>query len=368
MSVVAEASRGKWVAACEGRIYDRDIRPVHTVIVPAPSPPAIVPGRRAVVLDGPGRVRLAERSPARAGAGVRVRPLGVGLCGSDVHGYLGRTGRRAPGTVMGHELCARVADATSDLDGRLVAVDPVRSCGACRACRSGAANRCAERRCTPELPGGFADVMTVDRANLVPVAGDADPALIALVEPLAVGVHAVARAAVAGRAVAVLGAGAIGLGAGLAARRAGAGAVVVVERSPRRRALAHALGLDTVAPEGLAAGAFEVCLECVGTECTTRAAIETVEPGGTVVAVGLGETAWSVPAAELVMGERTLTGSAVYTREEFTATARWLEAHAALVAPLVQRRIPLEELPSVLEAHASGEEQPVRTVVVQEDG
>lgn len=324
----------------------------------------------SVVLDGPRDLRVRARPEVAAACGeVRVRPLAVGICGSDVHGYLGLNDRRPPGTTMGHELAALVTDATSPLDGRLVVVDPVRTCGACLACRAGADNRCARRElygCSPDLPGGFAETMIVRAENLVPVDPGLDPAVAALTEPLAVGVHAVERVALAGADVLVVGGGPIGLGAALAAREAGAASVQVSEPDAHRRDVLAGLGLRALRPEDVTPGEVSVVLECVGITPTVAAALTAVADGGTVVVVGVAQPAWELDAAAVVMGERTLSGSAVYTRAEFARTADWVAAHAALLAPVVEHRVALDDVPGAFAAYGAGTLDAVKTLMIGE--
>lgn len=326
---------------------------------------------RRLVLDGPGRLRVAADAcvaAARPGD-VRVRPLAVGICGSDVHGYVGVNDRRPPGTTMGHELAARVTDPACALDGQVVVIDPVRTCGVCAACRAGADNRCAQRRlygCTPALPGGFAETMLVAAENLVRLDGGVDPQIAALTEPLAVGVHAVARAEVARAHVLVVGGGPIGVGAALAAREAGAASVRVSEPDPHRREVLDALGLASLTPTDVQPGDAAVVLECVGHASTVAAAVTATQDGGTVVAVGVAQPRWELDAPALVMGERTLQGSAVYTHAEFAATARWVVEHAELLAPVVEHRVGLEQVPEAFAQYATGRLNAVKTLMVAE--
>ena len=130
----------------------------------------------------------------------------------------------------------------------------------------------------------------------------------------------------------VVGGGPIGIGAAIAALRREAG-VIVSEPDAHRRAVLAALGVEAIAPEAVAAGAADVALECVGLPATVAAALAGVRPGGTVVMVGIAEPVVPVSVAPLVMEERALVGSAVYTRADFAATAAWIDAGAIDLAP-----------------------------------
>jgi 2-desacetyl-2-hydroxyethyl bacteriochlorophyllide A dehydrogenase len=298
---------------------------------------------------------------------VRLSPVAVGICGSDVHGYQGISGRRQPGMVMGHEAVGRVLDGAPGLaPGELVAVNPVVACGVCDRCRAGRDNLCAERRlygCVPGLDGAFADRMTVRADNLVPLRGPAPAEWGALAEPFAVGEHAARRARIdAGTRVLIVGGGPIGIGAALAALRRAA-SVTVSEPDPHRRSVLSALDISSVAPEDAAAGEADVALECVGLPATVAAALAGVRAGGAVVMVGIAEPLVAVPVAPLVMEERALIGSAVYTRADFTATAAWIDAGTVDLAPVIERRVTLDELPAAFAAYAAGEERATKTVM-----
>ena len=322
------------------------------------------------MIDSPGALRLRsvpEPTPAPGEALVRVEAAGI--CGSDIHGYTGTNGRRPPGTVMGHEAAGRVVavgdDADDALVGRLVAINPVVSCGACPRCRQGHPNICDVRRlygCTPALPGAFAELLAVRAANLVALPDDVPPERAALIEPLSVGARAAALTGVGDDdRVLVIGGGPIGIAAALAARRMGAG-VLVSEPDAERRALLDALGLAARAPDD-ATDPVDAAIDCVGFEQTVATAVAVTPPGGTIVWVGLAREHVPVDAVALVMGERHLVGSAVYTPDDFAATADWVARTEVPLELLVQRRAELDELPDVFAGYGDGRITAVKTLV-----
>lgn len=302
---------------------------------------------------------------------VRLAPLAVGICASDVHGYAGHNDRRAAGVVMGHEAAGTLVEVGAGVElapGALVALNPVVVCGECASCRSGATNVCVARRlygCALGLPGAFAGSMAVRARNVVPMAAGTPVESAALCEPLAVGTHAAAVAeAGPGRRVVVVGGGIIGLGAALAARRRAAERVAVTEPDPRRREIAERLGFEAFAPD--AAGRhelFDVAIEAVGHPSSMALALSLTPIRGEVVVVGLADSTIQVPASALVMDERRVSGSAVYTEEEFLLTARAVEAGEADLSPIVQDRVALEQLPGVFAEYASGARDAMRTMM-----
>lgn len=316
--------------------------------------------------------RFAVEAAPQLGPGPGEAVLAVsaaGVCGSDIHGYVGLNDRRQPGTVMGHEVSGRVAAVGDGVElelGTEAALWPVIACGACDMCEIGRPHLCRNRHlygCDPDNPGGFATTLTVRAENLVPLPATVPAEWGALVEPLAVGHHALGLAAVGeGDVVVVIGGGPIGIGAALAAARAGAGEVVIVEPlAPRRETLA-ALGLRAVAP-GEAPAEVEIAVECVGHEATVRAAIAATRPGGTVICIGLAAPEVSVPMVPLVIEERRLLGSSAYTLDDFRAVAAGLGESGVDLDPMIGRRARLEELPQVFEDYANGSEPAIKTLL-----
>src|SRR5439155_15026110 len=212
------------------------------------------------VFHGPRDIRIEDVPEPVPGDGeVLLAVARNGLCGSDVHTYVGSdTGGAAmhvPGVVLGHEFAGTVhglGPGVDDLvEGAAVAVAPIEWCGTCHSCRNGWMNLCRRlalyagyRR---PLHGGLAPFVVVSRRSLFPVPPGLSVADAALAEPVAVAVHAVRRAPVTlGASVLVLGAGPIGLAVLQAARAAGARVTVVTELSVARRAAAAALGATAV--------------------------------------------------------------------------------------------------------------------------
>ena len=311
--------------------------------------------------------------PALAPGEVRMAPAAVGVCASDVHGYAGHNERRAAGVIMGHEAAGTIVEVgpgvVEPAVGTLVALNPVVVCGECRNCRAGASNVCLRRRlygCVLGLQGAFAGSLAVRARNAVPVAAGTPVESVALCEPLAVGAHAAAIAAAGpGRRVVVVGGGIIGLGAALAARRRGADAVAVVELDARRRSIAARLGLETFAPADAGHGheVFDVAIEAVGHPETMALALSLTPVRGEVVVVGLADATIRLPASALVMDERRVIGSAVYTEEEFLLTVRAVESGEVDLSPIVEDRTSLEALPAVFAEYANGTRDAMRTLM-----
>lgn len=292
--------------------------------------------------------------------------VATGICGSDLHGARGDNDRRRPGTVMGHEIVATAPD------GARVVVNPLVACGRCAACRAGRDNRCPTRRligCVPELPGGFGDRLAAPAANVVPFGGDVPTEWGALVEPLAVGVHAVDRLPTTGdrdglpdAPLLVLGGGMIGVACALAARARGA-TVTVSEPVAARRALLADLGLDTLAPDDVGRERFGAALDCVASAATLATALDAVTVGGAVVVVGFGRPELPLPLGPLVQDEKTVTGSAQYPAATFAAAAELVASGAVDLAPVIGARVALDALPDAFADLVAGADRGLKVLV-----
>ena len=237
-----------------------------------------------------------------------------GLCGSDLHEYLHGpiyipkqphplTGVMPPVT-LGHEFSGRVVDVGARVSGvrtgDRVAVNPCLVCGECRWCRSGRPNHCAKLATIGlSRDGALAPLVAVPAYGCHVLPADVDDEQGAVVEPLAVAVHACRRARLCeGEHVAVIGAGPIGLLVLQVARARGAGSVTMVEPREERRRLAHELGADAVIDPATGDPArtiadftdgarADVVFECVGSPAAFASAFRAAGKGGRVVLVGL---------------------------------------------------------------------------------
>lgn len=322
-------------------------------------------GGVAATLFGAEDLRLIEQTPAALAPGmVRVRFGAGGICGSDLHYFRhARTGdfKVSEPLILGHEISGEIVEIAGTAPGLAVgdrvAVNPSRWCGECRYCREGRENLCerihfmgsASR--TPHMQGGFASVIDVTPAQCIVVPAHVSFAAAALAEPLAVGLHAVARAGqVQGRSVAVIGAGPIGLLVMLAAKRASAESVTVVDIAAAPLSFASKLGADRVidvsggdAAEGLAQLAFDVIFEASGTATGLATAIGAVRRGGTLVQVGnLPGGPIPVPANAVMAKELDLFGTFRFGRE-FEKAVELIVAGEVDVTRLVTAELALSQ-------------------------
>ena len=324
---------------------------------------------RALVFHGPWDMSVEDRPEPEPGpADTLLEIIATGICGSDLHGYTGQTGRRHPGQVMGHETVARVQhDRTgAHRPGSLVTVNPVLGCGHCPACAAGTPQRCPNRRVIgvqPDLSAAFAERMVVPTDNVVALPDGTPPDVGSLIEPLAVGYHAVRRGNVTrDDLLYVLGGGPIGQAVAIAARRLDVSTVVVAELDPARRDLLVRLGFTACDPtdrsaeeiQSILGGPATVVVDAVGATHTLSGALDIASLGGRIVLVGMAAPRVEIAAYALSTGERSIVGSFSYDTAAFRDTAIWAGAHATELSPLIEARVGLAEAPDTFRALAEG--------------
>ena len=327
---------------------------------------------RALVLRDFYDIAVEERPDPVPGSGQAVvEVIATGICGSDFHGYSGENGRRHPGQIMGHETVGRVRELGTDVAelkvGQLVTVNPVMSCHACPACLSGQEHWCSQRvvlGVAPEIPAAFADQVAVPAENLVPLPDDMPEELGALVEPMAVGYHAVRRGQpVPDDRLLVIGGGPIGQACLLAAQRLGVGALALSDVSASRRALCARLGaavIDPAAGDLVDAVASELggpptlVVDAVGISQTVADALAASSLGSRIVLVGMGSPQLNLAAYTLSTAERSLIGSFTYSAAEFADTAEWVGTVPEGIDALIDGRVGWDGAPQSFDDLARG--------------
>jgi len=285
---------------------------------------------KALVYTGPEAQSYREvAEPGIAEGDALIRVAHTGICGSDMHAFLGHDERRPAPLILGHEVAGTVLSGA--LSGQRVTVNPLVTCGVCDACRSGRDNLCPDRQIIsmPPREGGFAERLAMPEGNLVVVPDHVSDAQAALAEPIACGWHAVrlARQALAGdpggaRAL-VIGGGAIGLGAALSLKAQGISDIRLVEpNSERGRYLAETCGLDVLTPEAAdESGHYDLVIDGVGFAATRAAASDRARPGGIIVHIGLGSAEGGLDIRRMTLQEITFIGTYTYTAQDFRDTA-----------------------------------------------
>lgn len=317
----------------------------------------------AIVCEQPGTLALVARTvPQRCPGEVLLRIRRVGMCGTDYHIFRGTQPYLAYPRVMGHELAGEVveSDETSRfVPGQIVCVMPYLSCGKCIACRRGKTNCCVDIEVLGvHRDGGLTEYLTLDARFVIDAAGlTLDQA--AMVEFLAIGRHAVERAAIQpGQRVLVTGAGPIGMAVTLFAARAGAEVAVLDGNAARARFCVERLGAaamvttDEDVSARLAAlttgEGFDAVFDATGSPAAMEAGFARVAHGGVYVLVSVvgAEIRFSDP--EFHKREMTLMGSRNATITDFEAVIDAIRAGTIPVDAMHTHSAPLAELPDAI--------------------
>jgi len=315
---------------------------------------------------------------------VLINVRACGICGSDVQGFTGKTGRRIPPLIMGHEAAGIVEETGENVKGYekgdRVCFDSTVYCNKCRPCRKGFFNRCESRQVlgvsTPEFKrhGAFAEYVAVPWWIVSKIPDNMSFTQASLLEPASIGTHAGNRAPISTNdTVVVIGAGTIGLFILQAARLRGAARVFVADINEFRLGVAKKLGADkvinplksdlreTIFKETKNRG-VDVTFEAVGYAQTFLDGVSITKTGGHLVAVGNLEKAAEFNLQELVARELTFTGSYA-SSGEFHDCIDLVASGKINVEPLISDVLPLEEGPDAFERLLKAEEDLLKIVL-----
>lgn len=327
---------------------------------------------KAAVFDGPEKLSIQQIPDPVAGPNdVVVDVVDCGICGSDLHSYL-EGAFVAPGQVMGHEFSGRIVEVGKDVQGvkvgdRVTAV-PLSTCGRCPRCLEGATHLCEiglAESVAYGLPGAFAEFVRVPNVvlggNLYKIPDNVDDAAGALVEPLAVALHAAKMSAPGpSDTCVVLGLGSIGLNAVQMLKALGAGRVIGIDISPVRLQLAAQLGADITingrevdaleaVTEITGAGAYgvgaraDIVIEASGVGALLNQAVSMTRAGGKLRIAALYEGDVTVPANQIVQKEMSVSGTFAY-RGEFAQVLSLLESGRISAAPVITHTFALDDI------------------------
>ena len=325
---------------------------------------------KALLLSKYRSLEIAEVPTPVVGAGeVLIRVGACGICGSDVHGYDGSSGRRIPPIVMGHEAAGRIAavgaGVTALAEGDRVTFDSTIYCGACGYCRRGEVNLCDHRQVLGvscgdySRAGAFAEFVAVPARVVYKLPESISFAEAAMLEAVAVAIHAVSLAETTAESTAlVVGAGTIGVLTLQALRAARCRRVFVSDVDATRLKMAKELGATEVlladkdvVPEVLqrtGGVGVDVAMEAVGRDETVNAAIASVRKGGTVVLVGNISPTATLPLQKVVTRQIRLQGSCA-SAGEYPQAIELMASGAIRVKPLITAIVPLAEGPQWFE-------------------
>ena len=316
---------------------------------------------RQVILEEPQKLVLREVPKPSPGPGqVLIRIKRIGICGSDIHAYYGQHPYIRCPIVQGHEFSGEVAEVGKGVRrikaGDRVTVRPQLTCGSCYSCTHGNYHICSELRvigCQAE--GAAQEFLAVDQDLVVSLPAELDDDSGAMVEPVAVGAHAVGRlGGVAGKDILVLGAGPIGNLTAQTAKALGAKSVLITDLSDFRLDVARECGLEgTVNPgrEDLAAALIEhfgpdgadAILECVGIEQTMEQAIRVARKGTDIVVVGVFGKKPALDIGLVQDKELRLIGTLMYKAEDYRTAIDLIRSGRVNLKPLMTTHFPFAD-------------------------
>ncbi len=340
---------------------------------------------KAVLYEKPWTMRVVDLPQPQPRAGeVLLAVDAVGICGSDVHGFTGESGRRAPDMVMGHEVGARVAALGPGAGGPPVGT-PV-----------ALYNIIADHAPSPEegdpsflnkqiigvnlsRRGAMAEYVTVPADNAIPIPSGVGPDIAALAEPAAVTGHAFDRLAAHDRRpgpLAILGAGTIGLCAATVGHLRGFDPIVVLDTLADKAQAASAFDAQpyhlrageepaatSAAVEAALGGRPSVVIDAVGTGPSFTLAFQLCRPDATLLAIGNLAREVSLPLQDLVSDEVTVIGSYGFDRASFQESVDALPQLAGRLATFIEARCTLDDVPEVMTALARGERQERKVII-----
>jgi len=291
---------------------------------------------KALVYTGPESLEYRDEQDPVSPTDVTVQVAACGICGSDMHAYLGHDERRNAPLILGHEAAGKVLD--GPLTGKRVAINPLVTCGTCDECVGGRPNLCGERQIISMMPrpGAFAELVTVPQSNIIELPNGMPYEVAALTEPMAVSYHAInlaeralAKPLPAARIV-ILGGGAIGMGAAHIVRSRGGRDVAIAETSALRRDIINAAGIfQSYTPGGASEpgeSTVDLVIDAYGGERSRQAACHLARPGGAIIHIGLASGAGGLDIRKLTLQEIAFIGTYTYTMVEFRETLSGLAA------------------------------------------
>lgn len=331
---------------------------------------------KAIVYKGPEQLIYKEVPDVVPGKNeVKIKVKACGICGSDVHGYLGITGRRIAPMIMGHEFAGEIVELGEGVDncklGSRVAVYPIAFCGYCEMCQKGDVHLCYNKKAygVLDVDGAFSEYICVPAKCCFPVEDKVSDALASLIEPLAVAYRGVEHAGdLTGKNVLIVGSGTIGLLALACVKRKNPARVIVSDLSENRLKIAVQMGANiTINPakcnfkdkilEITKGIGVDIAIEAVGATPTVQQAMSALAFGGTAVWIGNNKPMVDINMQEIVTRELSVQGSFLYGYNEFKQAIELMNRGEFNVEPLISKKISLEETIEYFEklAHNPGD-------------
>ncbi len=337
---------------------------------------------KSAILKAPEQIEIEETATPKPEPGeILIRVRAAGICGSDIHAYDGLHPRRQPPVVLGHEFAGDIAAVGAQVEtyqpGDRVTAMPHAVCGTCGPCRRGWTNMCDSKRLlgSTSWPGAFAEFVVVPQDTVYRL----DPSLNyihgALVEPLAVGVHAVRQGKVKlGDRVAVLGAGPIGMLSLLCAREAGAAELISSDLYDFNLAAARRLGADCIVnstTENLVSkvtaqygrNAVDVAVIAAGVPGLLDQAFEIVRKKGRIILVAIFNQPVTIDIEKSRLKEQDIIASSTYLHRDYLSALGLLRSKSKEIKSIVTHRVPFEKIADTVRMVKHRTEDTIKAIV-----
>lgn len=333
------------------------------------------------VMTAPYEITFREVECPKAGPGQAVlRIRRIGICGSDIHVYHGTHPFTSYPVTQGHEVSGEIVELGEGVEGltigQKVTIEPQVVCGKCHPCRHGKYNLCEELKVMGfQTTGTASEYFAVDAEKITPLPGDMDFDEGAMLEPLAVAVHAVGRMGdVSGLKVAVLGAGPIGNLVAQVAKGQGAESVMITDVSDIRLAKARECGVDFAVNTrevdfGDAMVAHfgpdkaDVIYDCAGNDITMGQAIKYARKGSTIILVAVYAGMAHVDLAVLNDHELDLNTTMMYRHEDYVEAIRLVNEKKVSLYPLISKHFAFRDYLAAYEYIDNNRESTMKVIV-----
>ena len=334
---------------------------------------------KALVYMKPYCLKVQDRQiPSLKKGQALIKILASGICGSDVHGYMGITGRRTPPMVMGHEFAGIIQKSAGIIpEGTKVIVEPLVTCKKCSYCINGNTQRCMDRKLygSFDIDGAFCEYMAIPEELLIPLPVGADIACGVFAEPLAVAWSAVQHLPdVCGKSILVVGAGTIGQLISQCLKYKNAETVIISDTINSRLNTAKRLGADitinpakqdfmTVIKDRFPLG-VDYAIEAVGLNATVNQALSAIKNGGLCIWVGNNEKNVEIDMQDIVTNEKRIIGSYIYNHKIFLEAVDLLNKKPFNIKALISIKISIQEAPNMFSKLANGAGDILKAVIM----
>lgn len=333
------------------------------------------------VMIAPGKIEFRDiDKPVPKGNEVLIKVMSIGICGSDIHVYHGKHPFTKYPVTQGHEVSGQIVELGKNVNnlfvGQKVTVQPQVVCGKCYPCRHGKYNVCEELKVMGFQTKGLAsEYFAVDAAKVTPLPDDMDFDEGAMIEPLAVAVHAIRQFGdITGKKVVVLGAGPIGNLVAQTAKGMGASKVMITDLSDIRLSIAKECNIDycintrnfdlgDAIAEKFGPDKADVIYDCAGNDISMGQAIKYARKGSVIVLVAVFSKLANVDLAVLNDHELDLKTSMMYRNEDYIKAIRLVSGGKVLLKPLITQRFPFKDYQKAYEYIDANTEKMMKVII-----